>query len=109
MQFLAIFAWARRLHPPANWTARSAIAICLAALAWGFCFLSYREFGGRPGFLFTYIFLAEAGLLALALFYRYRDLLVSLAGGIIFVFLGTWTAIFLTPALLWWGLGGCGF
>src|SRR6202011_2310830 len=40
VQFLAIFALARRLHAPANWTARAAIAICLAALAWGFCLLS---------------------------------------------------------------------
>ncbi|HEX4640824.1 MAG TPA: DUF2339 domain-containing protein [Chthoniobacterales bacterium] len=106
VQFLAIYAWARRLHPPANWTARSAIAACLAALVWGFCLLSYREFGLRPGFLFTYVFIAEAGLLGLALFYSYRNLLVPLAGGIAFVFLGIWTGIYLTPASLWWALGG---
>jgi uncharacterized membrane protein len=106
VQFLAIYAWARRLHPPANWTARSAVAGCLSALIWGFCLLSYRAFGLRPGFLFTYIFLAEAGLLGLALFYSYRNLLVPLAGGITFVFLGIWTGNYLTPASLWWGLGG---
>ncbi|MEY2503960.1 MAG: hypothetical protein QOG27_240, partial [Verrucomicrobiota bacterium] len=91
VQFLAIFAWARRLHPPANWTARAAIAVCLAALAWGFCLLSYKEFGPRPGFLFAYMFVAEAGLLALAFFYSRRDLVVPLAGGIVFVFLAVWT------------------
>ncbi|HZE12533.1 MAG TPA: DUF2339 domain-containing protein, partial [Chthoniobacterales bacterium] len=106
VQFLAIFAWARRLHPPANWTARSAIALSLAALAWGFCFLSYREFGLRPGFLFTYIFVAEAGLLGLALLYAKRNLLVPLAGGIVFVFLSIWTANYLSTAFLWWALGG---
>src|SRR5205807_4513494 len=47
-QFLAIYAWARRLHPPANWTARAAIALSLAALAWGFCLLSYQALGFRP-------------------------------------------------------------
>jgi len=62
-QFLAIFALARRLHPPANWTARAALALGVAALAWGFCLLTYRELGPRPGFLFTYIFLAEAGVI----------------------------------------------
>jgi uncharacterized membrane protein len=106
VQFLAIFAWARRLHPPANWTARAAIAVCLAALVWGFCLLSYPEFGPRPGFLFTYIFLAEAGLLGLALLYSKPGLLVPIAGGIVFVFLSIWTANYLTAAMLWWALGG---
>ena len=105
-QFLAIYAWARRLHPPANWTARAAISLCLAALAWGFCLLSYQALGFRPSFLFTYIFLAEAGLLGLALLHAKRDLLVPLAGGIVFVFLGIWTANYLIPSLLWWALGG---
>jgi len=106
IQFLAIFAWARRLHPPANWTARSAIALCLAALVWGFCFFSYPEFGPRPGFLFTYIFLAEAGLLGLALLYAKPGLIIPIAGGIVFVFLSIWTAEYLTAATLWWALGG---
>jgi uncharacterized membrane protein len=104
--FLAIFAWARRLHPPANWTARAAIAVCLSALAWGFCLLSYKEFAHRPGFLFSYMFLAEAGLLGLAFLYSRRDIVVPLAGGIVFIFLGVWTANYLTAASLWWALGG---
>ncbi|MEY2508957.1 MAG: hypothetical protein QOH01_3286 [Verrucomicrobiota bacterium] len=106
VQFLAIFAWARSLHPPAHWTARSAIALSLAALAWGFVLLSFGSFGARPAFLFTYIFLAEAGLLGLALLYARRDLVVPLAGGIVFVFLSIWTANYLSAGLLWWGLGG---
>jgi uncharacterized membrane protein len=106
VQFLAIFAWARRLHPPAHWTARSAIAVALGALAWGFVLLSYGSFGARPAFLFTYIFIAEAGLLALALLYAGRALIVPLAGGIVFVFLSIWTATYLNAGLLWWGLGG---
>jgi uncharacterized membrane protein len=106
IQFLAIYAWARRLHPPANWTAQAAIASCLAALAWGFCLLSYQEFGPRPGFLFVYMFVAEAGLLALAFFYSERDLVVPLSGGIVFFFLAIWTGTYLNTATLWWGLGG---
>lgn len=104
--FLAIFAWARRLHPPANWTARAAIAVCLATLGWGCCFLGYRELGSRPGFLFTYMFVAEAGLIGLALLYARTNLLVPIAGGIVFLFLGAWTAVYLDAYLLWWALGG---
>jgi uncharacterized membrane protein len=105
-QFLAIYAWARRLHPPAKWTGRAAVALALAALAWGFCLLSYRALGFRPSFLFTYIFLAEAGLLGLALLYSRPALLVPLAGGIVFVFLSIWSENYLAAATLWWALGG---
>ncbi|HSP44861.1 MAG TPA: DUF2339 domain-containing protein, partial [Chthoniobacterales bacterium] len=104
-QFLAIFALARRRQAAAAWTARSAIALALAALAWGFCLLSYPEFGPRPGFLFTYIFLAEAGLLGLALLAR-TGALVPVSGGIVFVFLAIWTGNYLTDALLWPALAG---
>lgn len=104
--FLAIFALARRRNVPTNWTAGAAASVCLAAIAWGFCLLSYREFGLRPGFLFTYIFLAEAGLLALALLREKSTMLVPLAAGIVFIFLGIWTAHYLNDALLWWALGG---
>jgi uncharacterized membrane protein len=106
VQFLAIFAIARRFHPPANWTARAAITIALAALAWGFCLLTERELGPRPGYLFTYIFLAEVGLIGLALLSARINLLVPIAAGIVFFFLALWSAIYLTPALLWWALGG---
>ncbi len=105
-QFLAIFVIARRLHPPANWTARAALALGLAALAWGFCFLTYRGIGPRPGFQFGYVFLAEAGVIGLAILYARTNLLVPIAGGIVFVFLAVWSAFFLTNALLWWALGG---
>ena len=106
VQFLAIFACARRLHPPANWTARAAIAVCLAALAWGFCLLSYPHFGQRPAFLFAYMFVAEAGLLGLAFLYAKRDIVVPVAGGIVFLFLAMWTANYLSAPSLWWALGG---
>lgn len=104
--FLGIFALARRRAASTHWISGAAIAICLAALAWGFALLSYREFGALPGFLFTYIFLAEAGLLALALLRPKLAMLVPLAGGIVFLFLGVWTGNYLSDALLWWALGG---
>src|SRR5205085_5707156 len=57
-------------------------------------------------FLFAYMFAAEAGLLALAFFYSKRDLVVPVAGGIVFVFLAIWTGNYLTSVSLWWALGG---
>jgi hypothetical protein len=106
VQFLAVYAAARRIHGgPARWTMRAAVALCLAALLWGFCLLSYHEIGSRPGFLFAYIFLAEAGLLVLALPKPRSALLAPVGGAIVFVFLAVWTGNYLSAALLWWALG----
>ena len=105
-QFLAIFALARRRDPSAAWTFRAAMVICLAAIGWGFWMLSYRELGARPGFLFAYIFVAEAGFLALALLREKTAMLVPIAGGLVFIFLAVWTSAYLDAAALWWGLGG---
>jgi hypothetical protein len=105
-QFLAIFALQRRVIPTENWTARAVITLCFTALAWGFCLLSYPELGHRPGFLFSYAFVAEAGLLGLALFLPRTRILAPASGLILFVFLASWTGHYLNDALLWWGLGG---
>jgi hypothetical protein len=104
--FLAIFVLARRREVSTNWSAASSVAVSLAALAWGFALLSYHELGSRPGFLFSYIFLAEAGLLALALLRPKSGALIGIAAGIVFLFLGLWTGNFLNATLLWWALGG---
>jgi Predicted membrane protein (DUF2339) len=106
-QFLAIFAVQRRTNPTENWAARAVIVLGFTALAAGFCLLSYPALGHRPGFLFTFAFLAEAGLLALVLLRSKPTTLLALAGGfVVFVFLASWTGNYLNDALLWWGLGG---
>jgi uncharacterized membrane protein len=105
-QFLAIFAFQRRSVPNANWTAGAAIGLGFSALAWGFSLLGYPELGQRPGFLFAFVFVAEAGLLALALLRSKATLVIPIAGAIVFVFLAFWTGKYLSDALLWWGLGG---
>jgi uncharacterized membrane protein len=106
-QFLAIFAFQRRAIPTENWTARAAITHGFAALAWGFCLLSYPQLGHRPGFLFTFAFLAESGLLALVLLRsRPATVLAPVSGFVVFVFLANWTGQYLNDALLWRGLGG---
>jgi uncharacterized membrane protein len=104
--FLAIFAVQRRMNPAGNWAARAVVVVGFTALAAAFCFLSYSVLGHRPGFIFTFIFLAEAGLLALALFRSKPSVLLApLSAFVVFVFLASWTAIYLNDALLWWGLG----
>ncbi|HXM32862.1 MAG TPA: DUF2339 domain-containing protein [Chthoniobacterales bacterium] len=105
-QFLAIFALRRHTVPAPNWTAGAAVALGFSALAWGFSLLGYPQLGQRPGFLFAFVFVAEAGLLALALLRSKSTGVVSLAGAIVFIFLALWTAKYLSDALLWWGLGG---
>jgi uncharacterized membrane protein len=104
-QFLAFFAFQRRAQPPENRTALAAIAVGFAAILWAFCLLGYPEIGRRPGFLFSFAFLAEAGLLGLALLLARPGLLAPLSGISIFVLLAGWTGLYLNEVLLWWGLG----
>ena len=105
-QFLAIFFWQRRQSLVENWTARSVALLGFTALAAGFCFLFYPALGRRPGFLFSYVFLAEAGLLVLAALLSKRMLLTLASGAAVFIFLACWTESYLKAGLLWWGLGG---
>jgi uncharacterized membrane protein len=106
-QLLAIFAVQRRTNPTENWAARAVVVLGLTALAAAFCLLSYPTLGHRPGFLFTFAFLAEAGLLALVLLRaRPTTLLAPASGLVVFIFLASWTGNYLNDALLWWGLGG---
>jgi predicted membrane protein DUF2339 len=106
-QFLAIFAAQHRTNPTEKWAARAVVVLGFTALAAGFCLLSYPTLGHRPGFLFTFAFLAEAGLLALVLLRSRAIPLLAPAGSfVVFVFLASWTGNYLNDALLWWGLGG---
>ncbi|MEY2495766.1 MAG: hypothetical protein QOJ45_2258 [Verrucomicrobiota bacterium] len=105
-QFLAIFALPRRENPPQNWTARAAVTMGFAAIVWAFCLLTYPELGHRPGFLFTFAFAAEAGLLLLPVLFTKWTPLAAISGAALFFFLAAWTENYLADALLWWALGG---
>ncbi|PZR76932.1 MAG: hypothetical protein DLM73_00895, partial [Chthoniobacterales bacterium] len=105
-QFLAIFALQRRASPPQNWTASAAITAGFAAIAWAFCFLSYPQLGRQPGFLFTFVFVAELGLLLLPVLFSKGTPLAPISGAVVFFFLVAWTGNYLTDSLLWWALGG---
>lgn len=105
-QFLAICAFRRRVSLTKNWAAGAAITVGFATLVWGFCFLDYPELGRRPGFLLTFIFAAEIGLLGLGLLISNATILIPATGLVVFFFLATWTGHYLNEALLWWALGG---
>jgi uncharacterized membrane protein len=106
VQFLAFFAFQRRAVPVENWTMRAAVTMGFTALAWAFCLLTYPELGRRPGFLFTFVFVAEAGLLLIPILFSKGIPLAPIGGLTVFLFLASWTGNYLNDALLWWGLGG---
>ncbi|HEV2841152.1 MAG TPA: DUF2339 domain-containing protein [Chthoniobacterales bacterium] len=106
-QFLAIFAAYRRKDPAADRVVSAVLLVAFTALAAAFTFLDYPELGRRPGFLFSFAFLAEAGLLALVFLRSKSTAFIAPASGfIVFAFLAGWTGRYLNDALLWWGLGG---
>ncbi|MBA3762180.1 MAG: DUF2339 domain-containing protein [Chthoniobacterales bacterium] len=105
-QFLAFQYLRRKLPPPENWSTYAALAIGFSALAFAFCFVSYAELAARPAFLFSFTFLADIGLLALATTRANPSRIAGPAGAVVFALLAAWTSQYLTHPLLWWGLGG---
>ncbi len=88
-----------------KWTTTAAAVAGFAALVaswWMLDFIAIRE--QRP-LLFGYVFVADVGLLMLALRQRRPETLATAAGLIVFGFLAFWTSFYLTPSLLWWALG----
>jgi Predicted membrane protein (DUF2339) len=79
----------------------AAIGIGGVAILWGFYFLSFQTFGNRPALLLSYIFLADIGLLAIAIAKEKLAALSTLIGLAVFTFLATWTAWYLTTQNLY--------
>ncbi len=107
-QFLAIFAAQRRTNPTANWAAGAVIVLGFAALAAAFCFPRLSDARSPARFPF-HVRLSCGGGPPCARFSFEREpsaLLAPASGLAVFVFLATWTGIYLNDALLWWGLGG---
>ncbi|MBA3385657.1 MAG: DUF2339 domain-containing protein, partial [Chthoniobacterales bacterium] len=104
-QFLAFQYLRRKLPPPENWSTYAALVIGFSALAFAFCFVSYAELAARPAFLFSFTFLADIGLLALATTRANPSRIAGPAGAVVFALLAAWTSQYLTHPLLWWGLG----
>ena len=104
-QFL-IFAWLRqRLQPNERWSTPSALVVAGASLIFAFAVLDVRALALRPGFFFGFLFLADIGLLALALLRPNPSRIAAAAGAAVFALLAAWTVGYLRNDLLYWGLG----
>lgn len=104
-QFLA-FAFLRQKQTPLEkWSTAAAALPGFTALGFGSWLLSYPSLANRPGFLFGYIFLADLGLLALAMMRPNPARIAGPAGVGVFLILSAWTGWYLRPDLLWWALG----
>jgi hypothetical protein len=103
--FLAIFFLRRKAAGSESWTTPAAALSGFAALGFGFWMLSYRQLATQPALLFSFAFLTDIGLLALATAQRKPALLASAARLTVFAFFACWTAAYLSDSLLWWALG----
>ena len=103
--FLLLFFLRRKNATPPKWAAWAAALCGFAALFFAAWILAdYPGLARRAGFLFSFIFAADIGLVILAiasglLFFA------EIAGIAVFGLLAGWTAGFLDASLLWWGLG----
>jgi Predicted membrane protein (DUF2339) len=79
----------------------AAIGMGGAAILWGFYFLSFQTFGNRPALLLSYIFLADIGLLAIAIVKEKLVALSTVTGLAVFIFLAIWTGWYLTTQNLY--------
>src|SRR5438309_654847 len=65
--FLGALAWAKRTEKMNRELTGSALGLAAVAMLSAFYLLSFQTLGQRPALLFSYIFLADLGLLALTL------------------------------------------
>ena len=99
--FCAVLSITKRGSKSEGAFAAAAIGMGGAAIFWGFYFLSFQTFGNRPALLLSYIFLADIGLLAIAIVKEKLAALSALTGLAAFTFLAIWTAWYLTTQNLY--------
>jgi hypothetical protein len=99
--FFAAAAWAKRTGKISRELLVSALALGAVAMLSAFYLLSFQTIAQRPALLFSYAFVVDLGLLALTLLENKLVIIEALAGLAAFIFLGAWTAAFLTTAHLY--------
>ncbi|MEO5720161.1 MAG: DUF2339 domain-containing protein, partial [Chthoniobacterales bacterium] len=90
LQFLLIALLRQRMEPEERWSMPAALSVGWASLGFGFWLLENGGLAGRPGFFFGFVFLADIGLLALAL-ERKRWASFSTMAGVAVAVVLTWT------------------
>ncbi len=98
--FLAIFFLRRRRPAPDNWLTWASALAGFAALAFC-CYLpAFPALARQPFFFFGFVFLADAGLLALPVIGRAHRGIALGAGALVFALVAEWIALFATQAPL---------
>ena len=97
--FLAVYFWNKRLAPD-KWATAAASLIGLVALGFGFWICAFPLLARQPLLFFSFIFLADAGLLALPVIGRSHRVIAAGAGAITFALVATWIGFFATYAPL---------
>lgn len=104
-EFLAFAYLRQRFQPNEKWSTPAAAAVGFASVGFAFILLGYNALALRPGFFFGFTFLADIGLLALAMWRPNPARIAAPAGTAVFALLSAWTVQYLTHAMLWWALG----
>jgi uncharacterized membrane protein len=103
--FVAAVYGARRRGQMNPWFTAAAALQCLVTLAFAFYLISARELAARPAVLFSFVLVADLGLLALVLLGEGLAALHLIGGVGAFLLLGLWTTSALRPELLYHALG----
>ena len=92
--FLAVFFFRGGATPPGHWATAAAALIGFLALGFPFWISTEPPLARHPLFFFSFVFLADAGLLALPVLGRaHRGIAVG-AGAVTFALVAEWIALF---------------
>ena len=104
--FLALYFF-ESIRKPGNqekgersWTSAAAVVVGLCALGFGSWLLAFPVLAKQPLFFFSFVFLADAGLLALPVLGRANRVIALGAGGLTFVLVAGWIGLFASHAPL---------
>ncbi len=103
--FLALFFGRSRRESPNGWLAAAVAVVGFAALLFGFWIATVDQLARLPFYFFGFVFLADAGLLALPVLGRVHRVVSLGAGAIAFVLVGGWIELFARQSPLVASLG----
>ena len=100
--FLLAYVVSDRVDP---WITASTIGMSFAPLVFTLYLLTFGALGGKPWVIFTFVLVADLGLLTLAVLRRELAPAHLAAGGAAFALLSIWTVSYVSGPLLNWALG----
>ena len=100
--FLLAFVVTDREDP---WISASTIGMAFAPLVFTLFLLTYDSLGAKPWIIFTFVLVADLGLLTVPVLRSALAPAHLVAGGMAFLLLSGWTVSYVSGALLNWALG----